>query len=162
MLSQYHCLLSERKAAQLKWCRFINTKGRRGTNISCDLHLEHLNRRLKELIRGLHSNATTKLSNSLYPCNAISRVAQSIGVLHYICDNFEEQNDVDGEADKHNPPNFMKDVEIVEEALIEMEVFDVKAKRKHQSFPNFNAILQQCPPNHLKIWIQDRIITYKM
>ena len=38
MLSQYHCLLSERKAAQLKWSRFINTKGRSGTNISCDLH----------------------------------------------------------------------------------------------------------------------------
>jgi len=63
-------------------------------------------------------------------------------VLHYICGNFEEQNDVDREADKHSLPNFMKDVEIMEEVLIEMEVFDVKAKHKHRSFPNFNAILQ--------------------
>ena len=29
MLSQYHCLLSQRKAAQLKWSRFINIKGKR-------------------------------------------------------------------------------------------------------------------------------------
>ena len=36
LLSQYHFLLSPRKAAQLKWSRFINTKGRRGGNISCD------------------------------------------------------------------------------------------------------------------------------
>ena len=121
-----------------------------------------MNKRLKGLIRGLHSNAITKLGNSLYPSNAISRAAQSIGVLQYICDNFEEQNDFEGEADKHNPPNFMKDVEIMEEVLIEMEVFDVKAKRKHRSFPNFNAILQQCPSNHLKIWKQDRIKTYQM
>ena len=73
MLSQYHCLLSQCKAAQLKWLCFINTKGRKGKNISCDLHLEHLNRRLKGLITSLHSNASSKSDESIYPCNAINR-----------------------------------------------------------------------------------------
>ena len=54
MLSQYHCLLSDRMAAQMKWSRVVNTAGRKGKNVSCDLHLEHLNRQLKGLITGLN------------------------------------------------------------------------------------------------------------
>lgn len=162
MLSQYHCLLSQRKAAQLKWSRFINTKGRRGKNIPCDLHLEHLNRRLKGLITAMHSNASNKSVESIYPCNAINRAARSIGVLHHICNNFEMQNDVKGETDVHNPPSFMKDVEIVQEVLEEVKVFDQQAQRRHPSFYNFNTVLQQCPSDHLKKWIMDRIKRYKL
>jgi len=44
LLAQYHCLLSQHKAAQVKWSRFVNTRGKHGYNIPCDLHLEHLNR----------------------------------------------------------------------------------------------------------------------
>ena len=160
LLSQYHFLLSPRKAAQLKWSRFINTKGRKGGNISCDLHLEHLNRRLKGLITGLRSNASSSVNESIYPNRAVNRVARSIGVLHDICSNFEEQNDVKPESDKHNPPSFMKDVKNVLEVLEEQNVFDQQAHRKHSSFSNFNTILQQCPSSHLKPWITTRIKTY--
>lgn len=45
-LQKYHHL-SERQATQLTWSRFVNTNGRCGCNIPCDLYLEHLNRRLK-------------------------------------------------------------------------------------------------------------------
>ena len=47
LLTQYYCLFSERQAAQLKWSRCINTKGYRGCNVPCNLHLGHLNCRLK-------------------------------------------------------------------------------------------------------------------
>ncbi len=50
---QRRYFLSERQAAQLVWSRFVNTRGRRGCNILCDLHLEHLNRRLKTALRHL-------------------------------------------------------------------------------------------------------------
>ena len=40
---QYFFLLPKRQAEQLKWSRFVNTKGRDGSNVSCDLHIEHLN-----------------------------------------------------------------------------------------------------------------------
>ena len=43
-------------AFQLTWGRFINTTGKPGRNISCDLHLKHLNNYLKELLKNLRSN----------------------------------------------------------------------------------------------------------
>ena len=159
LLSQYHFLLSPRKAAQLKWSRFINTKGRKGSNISCDLHLEHLNRQLKGFITGIGSNTSSRASDSIYPNNAVNRAARSVGVLHDICCNFEEQNEVTGESDKHNPPSFTKDVKSVLEVLQEKNVFE-QAHRKHASFSNFNTVLQQCPSSHLKPWITDKIKTY--
>ena len=44
ILSHYYYLLSDCMAAKLKWSRFVNTAGRKGKNVSCDLHLEDLNR----------------------------------------------------------------------------------------------------------------------
>ena len=124
LLSQYLFLLSPRKAVQPKWSRFINTKGRRGGNISCNLHLEHLNRRLKGLITNLHSNASSSVNNnSVYPNNAVNRAARSIGVLHDICTNFEKQNEVKAESGNYNPPSFMRDIQNVLEVLEELNVF---------------------------------------
>ena len=42
--------LSPSLAHQLKWNRFVNYKGGRGTNIPCDLHNEHINRSVKGII----------------------------------------------------------------------------------------------------------------
>ena len=56
LLSQFYHLLSERKAEELLYSRFVNTQGRLGCNIPCDLHLEHLNRRLKTVLQNLRSN----------------------------------------------------------------------------------------------------------
>ena len=39
-------ILSPRKLAELKWSRTINTHGKPGHNVPCDLHMEHLNRGL--------------------------------------------------------------------------------------------------------------------
>ena len=41
LLIQYNSV-SERMKSQLLWSRCINTKGRTGCNIACDLHMEHL------------------------------------------------------------------------------------------------------------------------
>ena len=37
--------------------RFVNTQGRRGCNVPCDLHIEHLNRRLKGIIKNMGSGS---------------------------------------------------------------------------------------------------------
>ena len=47
-------------AADIEWSRFVNAKGGRGRNISCDLHMEHLNRELKKAISGLGANVTKR------------------------------------------------------------------------------------------------------
>ena len=51
-------LLSCRKTAELKWCRTINTHGCPSKNIPVDLHMEHLNRRLKGMMWNLGLNIT--------------------------------------------------------------------------------------------------------
>ena len=44
LLSQYHITLPSNLAEHLKWSRFIHVHGLPGPNISCDLHMEHLNK----------------------------------------------------------------------------------------------------------------------
>ena len=58
LLCQHDILFSHRASAQLAWSRTINTHGRPGKNIPCDLHLEHLNREAKNAMGGLSSNIT--------------------------------------------------------------------------------------------------------
>lgn len=58
LLYQYHYSLSERQKMQLLWSRCVNTQGFQGKNIPCDLYMEHLNRRLKTVIRGMGGNIT--------------------------------------------------------------------------------------------------------
>ncbi len=60
MLCQYEYNLTPRKAQELIWSRFISTHNAPGRNIPGDLHQEHLNRVVKDAIRGLHSNKTEK------------------------------------------------------------------------------------------------------
>ena len=45
---------------QLMWSRFINTHGRPGGNIPADLHMEHINRACKTVMKNLGSNLTEK------------------------------------------------------------------------------------------------------
>ena len=82
----------------------MNTKEIVGGNISCDLHLEHLNRRLKGMIAGMCSNGTNPETND--------RAARSLGVVNRICDTFECQNDVAPESDKHKQPSFIKGLQV--------------------------------------------------
>ena len=100
LLTQYYCLFSERKAAQLKWSRCINTEGYRGCNVPCDLHLEYLNCQLKRMIRGLHSNVTPK---------ALSRAARSVGIVHQVCDNITSATGIYQESGHHARPAFDKE-----------------------------------------------------
>ena len=59
LLSQ-HLILPQNLAEQLKWSRFVITHGIPGHNISCDLHMKHLNRLVKTAIEGFGANKTTK------------------------------------------------------------------------------------------------------
>ena len=73
-------VLSPRKLCELKWNRTVNTHGKAGHNVPCDLHMEHLNRRLKKCIRSSGSN--------VYP-SAIQRAARSLGPVNHVCSEFE-------------------------------------------------------------------------
>ena len=152
LLTQYHCLFSERQAAQLKWSRCINTKGYRGCNVSCDLHLEHLNHRLKGMIRGLHSNVTPK---------ALRRAAQSVGIVHQVCGNITSQTGLYQESGRHTRPAFHKECAKMVEQLQERRVF-ASLGRKPAAYKHIKSVLQQYSKKEIKAWIIEKYGTYKM
>ena len=88
-------------ATGVKWSRFVNAKGGRGRNISCDLHMEHLNRELKKAISGLGANLTKK---------SISRSAKCLRTVLEVCDNFDSANGVSKPSGKHSQASLEKDV----------------------------------------------------
>ena len=97
-------LLSPWQAAQLVWSHFINTHGRMGCNIPCDLHLEHLNRRLKTSLRYIGLNISP---------TSVIRAGKCIGVVNGVCTVFESETRQKNESEKHPYPGFAKDYELV-------------------------------------------------
>lgn len=62
-----------------------NTKGGIGRNIPCDLHNEHVNKLLKEVIANMGSNLMEA---------ALQRAARSIGAIQAICQHFDQGSGV--------------------------------------------------------------------
>ena len=48
---QLEAVLSPKLAHHIKWDRFVNKKGGLGRNIPCDLHDEHVNKLIKEIVQ---------------------------------------------------------------------------------------------------------------
>ncbi len=106
MLTQYHLLLLKNLAAQLKWSRFINVHRKPGHNISCDLHMEHLNRIVMTAIEGLGANKSKK---------AIVMAGRAVGSLGFM-NSFDKEIGVCKPSGKHSEKSRDRDlVKIVEE-----------------------------------------------
>ena len=56
LLGAIKATVSPRLPHQITWCHFVNTQGGLGKNVSMDLHMEHLNRTLKDYLTGLDPN----------------------------------------------------------------------------------------------------------
>ena len=57
--------LSPRLSHQLVWSRFVNTSGKEGSNVPCDLHMEHLNRVLKDSTKHLQERTKQRQLSSV-------------------------------------------------------------------------------------------------
>ena len=117
---QYHYTFSEKQRVQLLWSRCINTRGYTGTNIPGDLHMEHLNRRLKSVIRGMGANVNP---------SSVQRAGKSIAVVDHICRLFNGRS-----SDHHPIPEFGEDFDKVLKVLEEERVFLTLSDRQHYSF----------------------------
>jgi L1 cell adhesion molecule like protein len=148
LLQQY--LLSPRKAAQLKWSRCINTTGEVGGNIPCDLHIEHLNRRLKGILRNLGSNINPK---------SIVRAGQTVGTVHRVCQVFEYETIGKLNNTHHPHPSFRKDLNLVLKVLHEESVFTPLKERCHNTFKSKlkNGLFQGCDRGKMIKKIQDSL-----
>ena len=144
LLMQEKYILSPREKAQLKWGRFVNTQGRQGCNIPCDLHMEHLNRRLKCIMRNMGSNVTDK---------SISVAAKSIGVVSSICKIFENEVDAQYSSDCHPSPSFKKDLELILAALNEQDVFGDHGNRKVAGYNRKHGLLEKYNFPNIQEWL---------
>lgn len=148
LLAQHFITLSPRLAAQLKWSRFVNTSGFPGHNISCDLHMEHLNRVVKTSIDGLGANKSQK---------AIVRVGKSVSSLVKIVEKFDSETNVTKVSGYHTKRSALSDLRKVVSELTRSKVFDTIDNRKHASFPNIATnVIHSMDEKDLKEWMCDR------
>ena len=140
--------LSPRQATQLKWSRFVNTRRCTGCNIPCDLHLEHLNRRLKTFICNMGSNVTK---------SSFRQAAASINVVDHISQKFEEEIQSKPNSNYHPYPNFEKDLNLIVQSLLDHRVFTAIDGRKHGNFQFNQGLLQEFKVAELKKWMQSTV-----
>lgn len=137
------------EAFKIIWGRFVNTKGFKGRNISNDLHLEHMNNFLKDLLKSLHHN----LSHS----NA-ERISKALRNTKVIVDNFETSVGIDRSHSSRNSPNMESDVKKLAEEYVKAEVFvEKEGIREYESFPKFNKnICKRKDPSLLLKWAVEK------
>lgn len=78
--------LEPENAFNLIWGRFINYTGKKSSNISNDLHLEHLNNFLKDLLRSLQGNISEVCAD---------RISKSLENTKSLIDNLESTYDTE-------------------------------------------------------------------
>lgn len=144
MLCQYEYELTPRQAQELIWSRFVNTHGVRGRNIPCDLHQEHLNRVVKDAIRGLHANKTER---------AITRAGKALGNLYPILDSYDMDNAVKQPSGAHKTPAFSRDRDLIVQHLHKCDIFTHHHGRFHPSFPKPRNVLHSLDKTVLNEWI---------
>ena len=131
----------------------MNVSGGRGQNIPTDLHMEHLNKRLKKILR-------LSGSNIIKP-NTIVRAAKTIGFVHHVCSVFESGLGcaMVSPHRKHKPTSFDKDLALITNVLKEQNVFIVnKRKRCHPSFPIKKTLIRGLDENDVLDWLITEIL----
>ena len=135
-------------AFQLTWERFVNTKGKKGHNISLDLHLEHLNGFLKGLLKNLNSN--------LNESNA-ARISKSMGKMKKITEQMKENFEINSSPGYRKNPSVLEDIWKLASELKLAKVFEESADREFESFPGFSSdLLTSLNMDKLSKWVKDK------
>ena len=138
--------LSPSLAHQLKWGRFINTKGGAGHNIPCDLHNEHINRTIKDIVNNMGGSLTEQ---------AVRRAGQSVTMIHHIACNFDRQSGVPYRTSAHTTRSEKGDIQKVTLVLQKSNVLCTNNGRAHTRFPNMPMTpLPSLNKDKLVEWIQ--------
>ena len=86
LLLQYHYFFSKRQRAELLTSRCVNARVLVECNIPCDLYMEHLNRRLKMVIRNQGGNVRPEL---------IEKAGRCIGIVQHVCETYFQTSQPD-------------------------------------------------------------------
>lgn len=148
ILFQYYYTFSDRQKAQLLWSRCINTRGTQGSNIPSDLFMEHLNRRLKNVIHSMGPNVSLK---------AIVKAGKAIGPGNHVCQMFEKETATKFHSNHHSVPPLGKDFRTVLGVLKEENIFQPVPNRQHASFKCSSILLQKFTQDEMKKKIKGSI-----
>ena len=113
--------------------------------------MEHLNRLVKDAIKGLGANKSSK---------AINRVGKAIGTITKTLTNFDAVNNVPDESGHHSKRSSEKDLHKIVNQLVKSRVFDIIPGRRHKSFPHLQMnYITSLSKKHLKEWMIDHYAT---
>ena len=101
-------MLTEWQSKQLLYSRFVNTRGGKGKNVPCDLHMAHLNKICKECVRDLGSNKTV---------TEIQRASKALGAVHPILQQFDKINYVSVSSGRHKKPTCREEIHMITEEI---------------------------------------------
>ena len=148
MLYQHDFTLSPAHAKQLLWGRCINVHGYKGKNIPADLHMEHLNRVVKDCLRGLGANQTD---------TAILRIGRALGTIVPVLTKFDESNNVPAISGAHTRKSMQRDQNVIVDELKKNKVFKHIASRKHKTFPKPRNVLHGRDKKYLQEWMTEKV-----
>ncbi len=126
MLSVVNASGSPRIAKQVTWGRVVNTHGGRGRNVPVDLHMEHLNRSVKEYVGNLGANVSE---------STILQCGRSLKGIQGVCSAFDKEAEVHPTFRSHTKASAREDERrILQELTEKSRVFDYIPGRHHRSF----------------------------
>lgn len=128
------------------WGRFVNHEGKIGGNISCDLHMEHLNRLVKDAMSHLGANKTPI---------AILRTGNALGGLKRIVHHLDKLNGI-VISGHHTMRSEMEDLLTLVRELSEKSIF---RGRYHPCFKKLksNCMLSSINKDKLNSWMKTHI-----
>ena len=142
----------ENESNELMWERFINNHGIPGKNISMDLHLEHLNNFLKDLLKNLRNN--------MNETNA-ERISKAMNNIKALVDKTEVSLGIKKSTSGSNKGPHNESVKLLVTELLKENPF-TSTKKGYKGFENFTGqlLVKLDSTNFLK-WAKKRITENK-
>ena len=153
LLSQLNFLLPPGLAHELKWNRFVNTKGHPDSNIELDRELEHRNKYVKEEIKSFRGKITDK---------AISRCSQSYTPMEELMRQFDKQSGHKKQSGKHTKSCWAKDVQDLCQQYVKEKIFVKENGRGFKNFPGISEnYLNNLEMSKVFDWAGSRLKLFK-
>ena len=133
---QMYALLSPREAERIKCNRTVINHGKPGCNVAMDLALEHDNRLIKDMIRGLGANISEA---------SVRRICRAFFVIKVFLEHLDLEMKVKKNSGEHTKKSVGQDLKKVVQTLHEQNVFGKQPTREAMfSFPD-------CPRDYLQL-----------
>jgi len=101
------------------------------------------------------------LGSNISP-STLTRASKALAVVDIVRLQFlkDDSNDRVQSKDHHTQPSFLKDLSMIEQQLINDNVFSQIPNRQHKTFPQHKALIQTINWSNICTWLKEKIINY--